>query len=144
MSSYTLAHRRMAPLLEAAREFDIGGNPHPAALFDARSACVNIWCTPSDHPGGLWAQVEMDAGAFCKPCACVASAYWQWSEGEHPTIIGIRLVTDAYELQRAGLLKTREIHNRPEDLAWAKQKLAWLWQASRAKGPMPPVVGEEG
>jgi len=76
-------------------------------------------------------------------CACVASAYWQWSEEEHATVIGIRLVTDAYELQRAGLLKTREIRNRPEDLAWARQKLAWLWQASRAEGPMPPVVVDE-
>jgi len=58
-------------------------------------------------------------------------------------VIGIVLSTDAYQLQDAGLLKTREIRNRPEDLAWAKQKLAWLWQASRAEGPMPPIVVDE-
>lgn len=86
----------------------------------------------------------MDAGAFSKPCAFVASAYWQWSEGEQPTVIGILLSTDAYDLQRAGLLKKGEIHNRPEDLAWAEEKLTWLWQASRAEGPMPPVVVGEG
>jgi len=81
-------------------------------------------------------------GAFAKPCEYVASAHWQWSEGEQPTVIGIVLSTDAYQLQDAGLLKPREIHNRPEDLAWARQKLAWLWQASRAEGTMPPVVVE--
>jgi hypothetical protein len=73
------------------------------------------------------------------PGALVASAHWQWSEGEQPAAIGIRLSTDAYALQDARLLKGRQIHNRPEDLAWAEQKLAWLWQASRAAGPMPPV-----
>jgi hypothetical protein len=138
------AHRRMAPLLEAAREFDIGDNPHPAALFNAGNTGLQIWCTPADHPGGLWGQLEMDAGAFSKPCALVASAYWQWSEGEHPTVIGILLSTDAYELQKAGLLKTDKVHNRPEDLAWAEEKLAWLWQASRAEGPMPPIVVRQG
>ena len=132
----------MAPLLEAAREFDIATNPHPAALFEAGSAGLQIWCTPVDHPGGLWAQLEMDAGAFSKPCAFVASAYWQWSEGEQQTVTGIVLSTDAYELQDAGLLEMRQIHNRPEDLAWAEEKLLWLWQASRAEGSMPPVVVE--
>jgi hypothetical protein len=46
--------------------------------------------------------------------------------------------------QDARLLKGRQIHNRPEDLAWAEEKLAWLWQASRAAGPIPPVVVDEG
>jgi hypothetical protein len=64
MDSYVIAHRRMAPLLEAAREFDIATNPHPAALFEAGSAGLQIWCTPTDSPGGLWEQVQMDAGAF--------------------------------------------------------------------------------
>ena len=84
----------------------------------------------------------MVAGAFSKPCALVASSYWQWSEGAQPTVTGIVLSTDAYELQDVGLLNGRQIHNRPEDLAWAEEKLTWLWQASRAEGPMPPVVVE--
>ena len=59
MSSYVLAHRRMAPLLEAAREFDIATNPNPAALFEAGNSGLQIWCTPEDNPGVLWAQLEM-------------------------------------------------------------------------------------
>jgi hypothetical protein len=42
-----------------------------------------------------------------------------------------------------GELNPHEIHNRPEDLAWAEEKLAWLWQASMAAGPMPPMVVDE-
>lgn len=86
----------------------------------------------------------MDTGAFSKLCEYLASAHWQWSEEEQQTVIGIRLSTDAYALQDARLLKGRQIHNRPEDLAWAEEKLAWLWQASRAEGPMPQVVVGEG
>ncbi len=87
MSSYVLAHRRMAPLLEAAREFGIATNPHPAALFEAGNSGLQSWCTPEDNPGGFWNQVEMDTGAFSKLCEYVASACWQWSEGAQPTII---------------------------------------------------------
>jgi len=138
---YSAEHRRMAPLLEAARQFDIATNPAPAALFEAGSAGFQIWCTPEDHPGGLWSQVKMIAGAFSKPCELVASVHWIWTEEGNPEITGIGLSTDAYALHRAGLIKNRkDLHNRSEDLAWAKQKLAWLWQASTASGAMPPIL----
>ncbi|NKB72484.1 MAG: hypothetical protein GKR89_35860 [Candidatus Latescibacteria bacterium] len=143
MDSYTQAHRRMAPLPEAAREFDIANNPHPAALFEAGSAGLQIWCTPTNNPGSPWDQVEMHAGAFAKPCEYVASVHWQWSEGDRPTVIGLVLSTDGYELERAGFVPKGEIHNRPEDITWAKAKLAWLWQASRADTVMPPIVVDE-
>ena len=54
MDSYILAHRRMAPLLEAAREFDIATNPHPAALFESGNSGLQIWCTPTNNPGPPW------------------------------------------------------------------------------------------
>ena len=101
MDSYTLAHRRMAPLLEAAREFDIATNPHPLALFEAGSGGLQIWCTPADNPGGLWEKLEMYAGAFSKPCVLVASVHWPWSEEEEPTVTGLWLTADAYEKERA-------------------------------------------
>lgn len=36
MDGHARAHKRMAPLLDAAREFDIATNPAPAALFEMR------------------------------------------------------------------------------------------------------------
>lgn len=140
---YTTEHRKMAPLLETARQFDIADNPAPAALFEAGSAGLQIWCTPEDHPGGLWLQVKMDAGAFSKPCEYVASAHWVWAEGDDPTITGIALSTDAYALRDARLIKASEGHNRPEDIAWAKRKIEWFWQASTVGGKMPPVLVDE-
>ena len=140
MDAYVREHRKMSPLLEAAQQFDIATNKAPAALFEAGSAGFQIWCTPEDHPGGLWSQVKMIAGAFSKPCEYVASAHWLWSEGDDPTITGIALNTDAYALQEAKLLKRSEIHNRSEDITWAKQKIEWLWQASTASGALPPII----
>ena len=137
---YSAGHRKMAPLLEAARQFDIASNPAPAALFEAGSGGFQIWCTPEDNPGELWSKVEMIAGAFSKPCEYVASAHWEWAEEGEPTIIGIALSTDAYALRDARLIKAAEIRNRPEDIAWAKEKIEWLWQASTAVGVMPPIV----
>jgi hypothetical protein len=107
-------------------------NPAPAALFEAGSGGFQIWCTPEDNPGELWSKVEMIAGAFSKPCEYVASAPWKWAEEGEPTIIGIALSTDAYALRDARLIKAGEGHNRPEDIAWAKRKIEWLWQASTA------------
>jgi len=140
---YSAEHRRMAPLLEAARQFDIATNPAPAALFEAGSGGFQIWCTPEDHPGELWSKVDMIAGAFAKPCEYVASAHWKWSEGDDPAIVGIVLSTDAYALRDTRLIKAGEFHNRSEDITWAKKKIEWLWQASRARGTMPPIVVDE-
>lgn len=140
---YSAEHRKMAPLLEAARQLDIATNPAPAALFEAGSGGFQIWCTPEDNPGELWSKVEMIAGAFSKPCEYVASIHWEWSEGDDPAIIGIALSTEAYALRDARLIKASEIRNRPEDIAWAKRKIEWLWQASTAGGAMPPIVVDE-
>ncbi|OGG45724.1 MAG: hypothetical protein A3F84_18420 [Candidatus Handelsmanbacteria bacterium RIFCSPLOWO2_12_FULL_64_10] len=140
---YSTEHRKMAPLLEAARQFDIASNPAPAALFEAGSGGLQIWCTPEDNPGELWSKVEMIAGAFSRPCEYVASAHWKWAEEGEPAIIGIALSTDAYALRDARRIKAGEIHNRPEDIVWAKGKIEWLWQASTAGGTMPPIVVDE-
>ena len=138
MDTHARAHKRMAPLLDAAREFDIATNPAPVALFEAGSAGFQIWCTPEDNPGGLWKKVRMDAGAFAKPCEFLATVGWCWDE-ERPAIVGLELTTVAYALQEARLVNRQTMTNRPEDVAWAKEKIEWLWQASRATGKMPPI-----
>jgi hypothetical protein len=136
---FAQGHKLMKPLLDAAKEFYIASNPAPVALFEAGSAGFQIWCTPDDHPGGLWSQVKMIAGAFSKPCEFVADVGWEWSKEENPNIIGIELTTIAYALHDARLLDQKSMANRPDDIAWAKQKIEWLWQASRATDKMPPI-----
>lgn len=143
--SYYTEHLRFRPVLEKAQALDIGKNPAPEALFDPLIAGFNIWCIPADHPAG-WEVVEMDQGAFSKPCAFVATVTWRWNEDEtDPRIVGLDLTTMAYALR--DLTLEREdwwrkqdetlYANRPEDVTWAKAKTRWLFEAAGVR--LPPI-----
>ncbi len=142
--SYTSVHRRLAPVLAHARQLDIATNPTPVALFEALTAGFNIWCTPEDHPQG-WDGISLILGAFAKPCGFVGTATWKW-EGEQ--IVAVSLGTDAYDLadQRPEIFARKaggewiNIHNRPEDLEWAEEKVRWLFEWACI--PCPDIVIE--
>lgn len=136
-----------------ARSFDIGHNPAPEAIFDPLLQGFNIWCTPSDNPGGDWLKIakKMIPASFTKPCEFVATVYAGWDD-DVEYVIAMKLSSDAYALgdhlpkeyinsshSRGGL---RSIHNRSEDIAWAKAKTAWLFQ--RAGIECPRIIVEEG
>lgn len=139
-------------VVEVANLLDIGSNPAPEAIFDPLLQGFNIWCTPNDNPGGDWMKVieYMIPAAFTKPCELVATVFAEWDdEVEH--IVAMKLSTDAYALAdhlqkeytnskrpRGGL---RSIHNRPEDIAWAKTKTVWLFQ--QAGMVCPQIIVEE-
>ena len=140
--TYSSEHRRMKPVLDLARALDIATNPDPKAIFEAGSGGFQIWCTPEDHPTGREG-IQMDAWAFSKPCDFVASVSWGW---EGPTITHLCLETDAYGLTRSQPsrpdAKRRErIHNRPADIAWAKQKIRWLFKHAGVNCPPIKVNG---
>ncbi|RLD05412.1 MAG: hypothetical protein DRI56_09685 [Chloroflexota bacterium] len=126
-------HKRMKPVIDAARELDIATNPAPEALFEAGNSGFQIWCTPDDQPEG-WKNVHLIAGAFSKPCAYVASVTWGW---EKDNITHLILSTDAYELSEYTNFNNRyQKHNRPEDINWAKKKIRELF--SMANVPLLP------
>ena len=131
---YAREHRRLKPVLDAARKLDIAANSDPKAIFEAGAGGFQIWCTPDDHPGG-WDGVPMIAGAFSKPCSYVASVHWGW-KGER--ITHLALSTDAYDLGDHTGAGRHAYHNRPEDLAWAEGKIRGLFQLARV--PMPPIL----
>jgi len=135
--SYTSEHRRMRPVLEAARRLDIATNPTPEAIFETGNSGFQLWCTPDDHPDG-WEGVPMTQGAFSKPCSYVASVSWGW-EGERITHLG--LSTDAYELSDLLGEGRYALHNRPEDLVWAECKVRQLFQLAGVR--IPPIVVED-
>jgi hypothetical protein len=76
----------------------------------------------------------MDAGAFCKPCAYVASVHWGWEE---ESITHLVLSTGAYALREHQHGSYADVHNRSEDIAWAKRKIHWLF--AQAGVPMPAI-----
>ena len=145
--SYSSEHRRLKPVMEAARKLDVGTNPAADALFEAGSAGFQIWCTPTEHPEG-WEAVAptMFPGAFSKACEYVASVNWHWDD---ETIVGLNLSTAAYALAdrlpeqytasetRRDLAGKTSIFNRPADLVWARQHIHSLFRL--ADVPQPPV-----
>jgi hypothetical protein len=137
--SHPREHRRMKPVLDAARKLDIATNPAPEAIFEAGSGGFQIWCTPDDHPVG-WQDVPMTKGAFSKACSYVGSAHWGWNDAGD-RITHIWLSTDAYDLGDHEGQGRYAYHNRPEDLAWAERKIRWLFD--QAGVPMLPIVVED-
>jgi hypothetical protein len=145
--SYASEHRRMLPVLAAARRLDIATNPSPEALFEVGSAGFQIWCTPTEHPEG-WEAVAatMFPGAFAKACEFVASVHWHWDD---EAIVGLNLATAAYALAdrlpeqytasetRRDLAGKVSIFNRPAELVWARQHLHRLFRLAGV--PQPPV-----
>jgi len=148
----TLNRIQIQQVVQTARFYDIAVKSTSEAIFDPLSLGFNIWCTQSDNPGGGWLEVikHMNSGIFTKACEFVATVYAEWDE-EVENIVAMTVLTDAYALAdhrpqnyinssrpRGNLLS---IHNRTEDIAWAKTKTAWLFQ--QAGVPCPPIVVEE-
>ena len=145
--SYSSEHRRLKPVMEAARRLDVGTNPAQDALFEAGSAGFQIWCTPAEHPEG-WDEVAptMFPGAFSKACEYVASVNWHWDD---ETIVGLNLSTAAYALAdrmpdiytssetRKAVHAKQSIFNRPEDIAWAMKHIHRLFKLANV--PTPPI-----
>lgn len=138
--TYHNEHRKIKPALDLAREYDIASNPDPQALFEAGSGGFQVWCVPEDHPAG-WDEIRMYSGAFAKPCEYVGSVTWKWEE---EIIIGLDIETDAYALrdqQPRRYPSYRGVVNRPEDIAWIMDKIAWLFE--KAGMSLPPIYYEE-
>ena len=77
-----LSREQLQKMLSFVRTLDIDANPEPCALFDPLIQGFNVWCIPSDHPGGDWEKIvdKFDAGAYKKRCEYVGCAfYWIFS-----------------------------------------------------------------
>lgn len=132
--SFHTEHKRMQPVLAAARQLDIATNPHPTALYEAGNSGFQVWCTPDDKPEG-WEGIKMHAAAFSKPCEYVGSVHWKW-EGDR--IVGLEISTTAYALadQKPGEYTRKAIANREADIEWLVDKIAWLFE--KVGVAMPP------
>ena len=133
--------RQASAIMEAVKRYAISENPAPEALFAFDIGVLSIWCTPENNPGGLWQQVVMRRGQLTKPCSGLANCRLLRRSHEE-NLAGLSLQTRAYSLVSAGLISESEKENRPDDLAWAKRKLEWLWQQALPGEAMPPIEVE--
>ena len=148
----TINKFQIQQVVQTARFYDIATKSSPEAIFDPLTQGFNIWCTPEDNPGGDWLVIVkyMNSGVFTKPCEFVAIVYAEWDD-DVEIVVALSMSTDAYALAdhlpriyinssrpRGNLLS---IHNRPDDVTWAKTKTTWLFQ--KAGISCPPIVVEE-
>jgi hypothetical protein len=138
--SYSTEHKRMQPVLDLARKLDIATNLDATALFEAGNAGFQVWCTPDDHPEG-WDDIQMNAGAFSKPCEYVGSVGWQW-EGEQ--IVTLEISTTAYALadHKPGEYNRQTIKNREADIEWLLDKAEWLFEQAGVFMPSYEIGGD--
>ncbi len=125
------------PAMELGRTLDVK-NPAREALFDVPSGCINVWCTPDDHPEGPeWDQITMTAGAFSKPAEYVGMITWE-RDGKG-LITEISISSDAFVLsdqlpekfvdrRRQARNGLEYIGNRPIDTQWVLKKALWLFK----------------
>lgn len=66
----TVDYDTIKKILAVGHEFDVNKN----GLFDARSGCVNFWCSPEDKPD-CWNE-KIDQGALEYPRDYVGGLYW--------------------------------------------------------------------
>jgi len=152
MPTVTLNRFQIQQVVQAARFYDIAVKSASEAIFDPLNLDFNIWCTRDDNPGGDWldAVKHMNSDMFTKACEFVATVYTEWDD-EVENIVAMSFSTDAYalvdHLPQIYINSSRphenllSIHNRTEDIAWAKTITAWLFQ--QAGVPSPLIVVDE-
>jgi hypothetical protein len=133
---------RQEHLLVIIDQYSISTNHAPEAIFSFQISTLSIWCTPTDHPNGVWNQyrwIHKPMSHLTKKSAiALAHSMLLYSESAQD-IIGFTLQTHASSLAGRGLIPRTEIENRPEDVAWATQKLVWLWAQAFPTEP-PPYI----
>lgn len=108
-----LNSKAIARLLQTGQRHDI----NRGGLYDARSGCVNIWCSPQDKPS-CW-DVEIDAGALNYPRSYVGALYWEWEEDELATL---RVEVTPYDLLDRHGRKGIPVEAWEEILRWTEEK----------------------
>lgn len=130
-------HRKMRPVLNVVRIKDVTQNGSQSAVYEPLSSGFNLWCTDKNRPKG-WEAVELTRGAFAQPCGFVGTCWWGWGGEQDEEITHLRVTTDAYDLGDKYNLSGKDIHNRPEDIEWAKEKIESAFETANV--PMPPIV----
>ena len=121
-----LAKDAIWQLLAISRQEDI----EQGGLCDARSGCVNFWCSPEDKPA-CW-DAKIRAGALAYPRSYVGALDWEWSEDETATLF---VAVSPYDLLDERAAQELPAEDWNELFRWTQEKAGELVaqaQASRA------------
>jgi hypothetical protein len=147
VEGYGAGHRRMRPLLNVARIYDISINSHLHAVFDPGHAAFAIWCTLRNYPkDDVWRglversvvgpSITFRPGPYAQGCEYHTEVTWAW-RGE--SLAGIQYRTLPHVLIDEKLVPRKEVMNRPADTAWSLEQIQWLWKKAYKGEPLPEI-----
>jgi hypothetical protein len=142
MSHEPPLHASRDQLKRTAERYHVTRQPGPLSRFSYPFATLSIRCLPHNHPGGLWDSFDFARGphgpANVSRAEDVATVY-PILNADTDTIVSFVIQTKATALSTQNLLPRDAILNRPEDVRWAVEQLAWLWEQAFPGTPLPPV-----
>jgi hypothetical protein len=132
----------MKHIRAVVEQYHVFRRPSSASRFSFSLSCIGVWCLPNNHPGGLWDSFEFyrypETSDNPSRAQEVGDFYPILDADEH-TIMSFIIQTKALPLKNQNLLPADAVLNRPEDLRWAVEQLAWLWDQAFPGTPLPPV-----
>jgi hypothetical protein len=127
-------------LREYLHQFDIYDNPGVHSVFRQDSEGFRLLCHPRNHPDGLWSHIDFERrppGHYAVRAEGVGVVYPILDPDGRIQRFVVR--TRALALASQQLLADTEIMNRPDDVRWAVEQLAWLWEQAFPGTSLPPV-----
>jgi hypothetical protein len=142
MANEYIPHASRDHLKMVVDQYDVTRQPGPVSRFSYDFSSIGIWCLPHNHPGGLWDSFDFARGPHgpYNPSRAedVGIAY-PLLDADGRTIIEFTIQTRAYALRNQDLIPDDAMKNRPEDLRWTVEQLAWLWEQAFPGTPLPPI-----
>jgi hypothetical protein len=129
-------------LKTVTEQYNVMRRPGPLSRFSYEFSSISIWCLPHNHPGGLWD--VLDFYKYADPPYNPSQAQGLGSvypilDTNQRIISAFVIQTQALPLFNQNLLAFDAIKNRPEDLRWTVEQLAWLWEQAFPGTPLPPI-----
>jgi hypothetical protein len=142
MAHEYVSHALRDQLKRSVERYHVMRQPGPLSRFTYTFSSIGIWCLPHNHPGGLWDSFNFykksDKPNNPSRAEGLGDAY-PILDADERTITSFVIQTEAHPLSNQNLLPRDAILNRPDDLRWAVEQLAWLWEQAFPGTPLPPV-----
>ena len=120
-------------------QYDVMDQPGPLSRFSYGFAGIRIWCLPTNHPGGLWDSFDFTRATTPDNPIQAEGLATATPILDGRTITAFVIQTEALPLKHQKLLPEDALLNRPDDLRWAVEQLAWLWEQAFPGTTLPPV-----
>ena len=142
MSNEQPLHASHDHLKRVVERYHVTRQPGPLSRFSYNFSSLSIRCLPHNHPGGLWDSFDFARGPhgpYNPSRAQGLGTVYPILDADEQTITAFVIKAKALPLNNQKLLPDDALLNRPEDVRWTVEQLAWLWEQAFPGTPLPPV-----